>query len=121
MNIDELKAKLYTPIEENETWLQNQWPARPNQRLSEYTYLNYQNLQNVFGPEARKKMESAVAEHPEVQVVVVAVLNKSGRLKGPRSFLEEWADYYSQYELFASAAGMPGFVEVFHNLKRERA
>jgi len=117
MKIENLKEKLHTPIKEGETWLQNQWPAQPNKRYSDVTYLNYQNIEDLFGRKASTKIHNAVLDHPEIPVVVVAVLDKNGKVEGPRVFIQNEAHYYGQYELFACSAGMDGFVEVFHNVK----
>jgi hypothetical protein len=119
MKIEELKQNLQTPIKEDETWLQNQWPAQPNKRYSDVTYLNYQNIEDLFGKKANTKIRKAVLDHPEVPVVVVAVLDKNGKVEGPRAFVQNEAEYYGHYELFACAAGMDGFVEVFHNVKKK--
>jgi hypothetical protein len=115
--LERLKQELTTPVEASESWLQNQYPARPDKRYAQTTYLNYQNLEDLFGAEARHRIEQAVKEHPDVKVVIVAELTKTGRLKGPRSFIENEAEYYGQYELFAVAAHMGGFVEAFHNFE----
>ena len=115
MNVKELMAELKSA---NVSWLENQYPAIPSERYSSKTYLNYQNLQDCFGEKAKNKIQNAVLDHPEVHVVVVAELYRSGKRKCPRVFIQNEADYYGQYELFACAALMEGFVEVFHNIKR---
>lgn len=118
MQIQELKVKLTTEIDPSATWLENQFPTIPEKRCSELTYLNYQNVEDCFGIEARKKLETAVKKNPEIKVVIVAVLTKAGKVKGPRAFIENEALYYGQYELFNTSAGMDGFVEIFHNIKK---
>jgi len=117
MNVEELKKALTTEVPASDTWLENQYPAVPSKRCHQSTYLNYQNIEDCFGRGAREQIEKAVKEHPEIPVVIVAVLDKRGRPKDPRTFLHNEAQYYGHYELFACAAGMKGFVEVFHNIK----
>lgn len=117
MKIEELKKALTTEVPASDTWLQNQYPAQPNKRYAKETYLNYQNIEDTFGKEASTKIHNAVLDHPEIPVVVLAVLGKTGKVLGPRVFIQNEAHYYGQYELFATSAGMKGFVEVFHNIK----
>ena len=117
--LERLKAELVTEVKPSETWLQNQYPAQPNKRYAPSTYLNYQNLEDLFGPQARAKIAEAVNQHPEIKVVILAELTKTGTLKRPRSFIGDEAAYYGQYELFGCAAHMAGFIEVFHNFKKD--
>lgn len=122
MNVQGLKVALALDKSSAEhlsgSWLENQYPKNPSGRCSKVTYLNYQNLEDCFGVEARGKIEKYVAERPEVRVVIVAALGKRGKPRGPKVFLKNEADYYTQYELFAVAFHMHGFVEVFHNIER---
>jgi hypothetical protein len=118
MKIEELKKALTTEISASDTWLKNQYPAQPNKRYAKETYLNYQNLEDVFGKEAADALKQWLEKHPEEQVVVVATLTEKGRIgKKPRLFTSPESAYYGQYTLFASAAHLNGFVEVFHNFK----
>lgn len=117
MNVEELKKALITEVPPTDTWLQNQYPAIPSKRYSSLTYLNYQNIEDCFGKDARQQIEKAVTAHPEIPVVILAALDKRGRLRGSRSVVQNEAQYYGHYELFACAANMEGFVEVFHNIK----
>lgn len=118
MKIEELKKALATEVPASSVWLQNQYPAIPSKRCSSLTYLAYQNLEDVSGVEARTSMEEFLAKHPDAKIVVVAEITKTGKPKKKlRAFTDNEALYYPQYELFASAAHMEGFVEVFHNIK----
>lgn len=118
MNIEELKKALTTEVPASSTWLQNQYPALLTKRCSSLTYLNYQNLEDCSGVEARKSMEAFLAKHLGHNIVIVAELTKSGKPKKKlRIFADNEALYYTQYELFGCAAHMEGFVEVFHTIK----
>jgi hypothetical protein len=119
MKIEELKQKLETPIEASDTWLKNQWPAQPNKRYSELTYLNYQNLSDVFPdrPDLKEQTETVIKEHPKIQLVILARLDSKGRVTGFIALHEPDSLYYGQYELFAGAYHLKGFCEVFHNIK----
>lgn len=102
--------------EASATWLQDQYPALPDKRLSKLTHLCYQNIEDNYGKETADQMKKFV-ETEKRPVVVVAEITKSGmKSKRPRAFVDEEACYYSQYELFAASAHMHGFVELFHNL-----
>ena len=46
-------------------------------------------------------------------------LNKKGKYTTPMFLVENDARYYPQYELFASAYHLTGFVELFHNSKKK--
>ncbi len=118
MKIEELKKALATEIEPSATWLKNQYPAQPNKRYAKETYLNYQNIEDVFGKETADSLKQWLEKHPEEKVVVVASLTAKGRIgPKPRLFTDPESVYYGQYELFACSAHLSGFVEVFHNFK----
>jgi len=120
MKIIELKELFREEIKPSDTWLHNQYPAHPSKRCSPKTYLNYQNIEDCFNIEARKQIEKAIEKHPEISVVIVAVLDKRGKVRHPRTFIRNEAEYYKHYELFACSAHMPGFIEVFHNIKKKQ-
>lgn len=104
-----------------DSWLKDQYPGRPENRLSELTYLKYENLEQFLSKDHADKMRNFLALHKEEGVVVLLPVGKSGRVgKRPRLLLREEVYYYSKYELFAPAAHLNGFVEIFHNLKRSR-
>lgn len=116
--LSSLKAKYKQP-ESSATWLQNQYPALPSERLDKVNYLNYDNLQRV--PDFKNeipKIKRMLADHPEVPFVILAVLDSSGKYRRPLILAERDALYYPQYELFAGAYHLKGFVELFHNQKR---
>ena len=119
MNLVELKEKLpYKP--KNQSWLQNGYPARPEDRCQKITKENYQNLDDCFGVVARKELQKFIKEKPDVPVVVLAPLSKTGKISSgksgkPRLFIGNEALYYPQYELFACSANLDGFIEVFHH------
>jgi len=121
MILDELKKQLKSKdIPVTNIWLENQYPARPSERLSTKTFLNYQNIQDFKGLQARKTLEEFLAKNPEAEVVIVAELTKDGKPKKKfRMFLDNEARYYSMYELFCNAAHMEGFIEIFHNIKKK--
>jgi hypothetical protein len=120
MNLEEIKQHLRYEIKPDETWLHNCYPARPEHRCDVSTLDNYQNIEDVFGLEAKKKIERAVKKNPLVAVVILAELPKSGKMPKkvtPLVFLNNEAHYYKRFELF-SASLQPtchGFIEVFHH------
>lgn len=127
MKIDELKEKLKSQnIQASDTWLENQFPARPQERYSKLTYMNFQNIEDNFGKEARTQLEEFLKAHPDKKTVVLAELTEKGNVKKkPRLFMDSgigydnFASYYGIYELFACASHMHGFVEVFQNVAQK--
>lgn len=118
MNLVELKQKLPYKVRSSESWLENNYPSRPEDRCQKITKENFQNIEDVFGIDARKRIEQGVKKFPDVPVVILAKLPKSGNIpKKPRevAFVKENVSYYRQYELFASSAHLDGFIEVFHH------
>jgi hypothetical protein len=117
MQIQELKEKLKSEIKPSETWLQNQFPANPNERYSKHTFNNFQNITDVFSKETSEQLREFLKEHSEKKVVVLARLTSKGRLnKKPLLLTEPDSMYYGNFELFASAFHLTGFVEVFQNI-----
>jgi len=122
MRPQELMQVLTTPIDPSESWLQNQYPARPSARYSDRTYLNYQNLADCFGSIVKENVIRLLREHPEIKIVIVAELTPRGNpRKQPTIFVDPESDYYGNYELFACAFHLAGFIEVFHNFKKAGA
>jgi hypothetical protein len=118
MQIQELKQKLKSTIQPSETWLENQYPANPNERYSKYTFNNYQNITDIFNEDASKSLKEYLEKHPEKKIVVLARLTSKERLnKTPLLLDEPDSLYYDQYELFACAFHLTGFIEVFQNIK----
>lgn len=91
MKLKELKELFREEIAPSDTWLHNQYPAPPSKRCSPKTYLNYQNIEDCFSSEARQQIQKAIEEHPEIPVVILAVLGKRGKVRGPRTFLRNEA------------------------------
>jgi len=124
MKLDELREKLRSKnVKPSDTWLENQYPARPSERYSKLTYNNYDNIEENFGREARTQLEEYLKKNPDKKVVVLAGLTKKGNIqKKPRIFVDAWigydnfASYYGNFELFACAVHMDGFIEVFQNI-----
>jgi hypothetical protein len=127
MKIDELKEKLKSQnIQASDTWLENQFPARPSERYSKLTYLKYENIEENFGKEARTQLEEYLKKNPDKRVVILAALTKKGNVKKkPVMFMDtgigydNFASYYGIYELFACSAHLDGFVEVFQNVAQK--
>lgn len=116
--LDELKSR-YTVPKAGDTWLQNQYPALPLERLDKRNYMNYANLEKFTATaEWIPKIKKLVRVHSDVPIVVLARLDASGRFTKPMILVQNDALYYPQYELFASAYHLKGFVELFHNQKR---
>lgn len=116
MNLKELKNILPTS---KESWLENQYPGRPKDRYAKQTYLNYDNLKDVFSVDIEKDVEVLLKDHPSEQVVILAKLGLSGsRIGRPFLLTHPESNYYGHYELFACAFHLRGFVEVFHNIQR---
>jgi hypothetical protein len=116
-NLQELKEKLKSEIEPSDTWLKNQYPANPNERYSKLTYNNFQNITDIFDEVVSEQLKEYLKKHPEKKVVVLARLTSKGRLnKKPLLLVEPDSLYYGQYELFACAFHLTGFVEVFQNI-----
>jgi hypothetical protein len=111
-----IKARYHSPLS-SDSWLQNQYPAIPSERLDSKNYLAYQNLEPFkedINIEGVKRMQK---EKPEIPFVILAEINKNGKYKKPVFLAESDARYYPQYELFTSAYHLSGFVELFHNHK----
>jgi hypothetical protein len=121
MKITELKEKLQSKnIQVSETWLRNQFPAQPSERYSKLTFMNFQNIEDNFGKEAKEELEEFLKKPRiiPINVVILAELTKNGKAKKkPRLFAGSEALYYGQYELFACSAHMEGFVEIFQNVR----
>jgi len=118
MNLVELKQKLPYKVKSGETWLENGYPSRPEDRCQKITKENFQNIEDVFGIDSRKQIEKAVKTNPKIPVVILAKLPKSGKIPKdpqPLTYIQSEASYYTQYELFASASHIHGFIEVFHH------
>lgn len=105
--------------EASQSWLENQYPAQPKDRLKKSNYLNYDNLKPFENLE--KFVREHLNFHPKEKIVVLAIITKTKRLcKRPIAILRENDSlYYPQFELFASAYHLSGFVELFHNTKIE--
>jgi len=125
MKLQELKEKLTSKgVQTSESWLENQYPARPSERYSKLTYLNLTNIEDNFGKEAKEQLEKYLLKNPNKRVVVLAGLTEKGNVqKRPRIFVDSgvgydnFASYYGIYELFACAVHMHGFIEVFQNIQ----
>lgn len=124
MKLKELKdvfSKLNADVSPSSSRLENQYPAKPMDRYTEQTYMKYENLTDVF-PRDGKRMESLIKkylnEHPHKKIVALAILNSKGQKIQPIILEEPDSLYYGEYELFACALCLEGFVEVFHNIKR---
>lgn len=116
--LDELKSR-YTSPKAGDTWLQNQYPALPSERLDMRNYLSFGNLKMFPAlKDEIPKIMKLVHDKPDVPFVVLARLDSAGRYTKPVFLLGNDALYYPRYELFASAHHLQGFVELFHNQKR---
>lgn len=104
----------------SESWLQDQYPGRPENRLSEKTFMKFENLQQFLGKESADSMRKFLKSHKDERVAVLLPIGRTGRAgKKPRLLLREDVYYYSHYELFAPAAHLHGFVEIFHNFQKQ--
>jgi len=102
-----------------DTWLQNQYPAYPKDRLKSENYLNYKNLEPFPEDINISEVKRLIKEKPDVPIVILARISKQKKYLKPIILVENDARYYPQYELFASAYHVTsGFVELFHNQKR---
>lgn len=104
--------------EASQSWLENQYPAQPKDRLKKSNYLAYDNLKPFENLE--KFVREYLKAFPKKKIVVLAIITKTKRLcKRPVIVLRESDSlYYPQYELFACAYHLSGFVELFHNTKK---
>lgn len=99
------------------TWLENQYPAKPKDRLKKSNYLNYEHLKPF--EDLEEIVKKFLTEHLDEKVVIVAKITKTKRLcKTPLLILRKpHSLYYPLYELFACAYHLSGFVELFHNVQ----
>lgn len=112
MKLNELKEKLGETLQTS-----NEYPTDPRKRYSKLTYMAWQNIEDIFGKQSAESLKKYLENHPEERVVVLAGLTPKGRMNPkPRLFGYPESAYYGQYTLFAPAAHMSGFVEVFQNL-----
>ena len=121
MKLKELKEKLnLTPS--TDSWSKNEYPANPNERYSPLTYMNYDNIKDVFPKDSEGLISSLkryLEENPEAKIVILAKLDKNGRRRGkPRLFTEPESFYYGQYTLFGCSARLSGLVEIWHNFNK---
>jgi hypothetical protein len=112
-----IKARYHSPLS-SDSWLQNQYPAIPSERLDKKNYLAFENLEPFQKDIRIDEVKRLLKEKPEVPVVILAKINKDGKYLKPVILVESDARYYPQYELFASAYHLSGFVELFHNQKK---
>jgi len=104
-------------VESSQTWLENQYPAQPKDRLKTSNRLNYGNLQPFDG--LTEAVKDYMQRYPKKKIVILAVITKTKRLckKHILALREPDSYYYKSYELFACAYHLSGFVELFHNFE----
>jgi hypothetical protein len=118
MKLEMIKKKMAMISTSKESWLKNQFPAEPSERLNKINYLNYQNIEDCFDKETMSSMKKYIDENLNVKVLVLVSLDENGKpIKKPRAFVNDEVKYYTMYELFASSANMKGFIEIFHNIR----
>lgn len=105
----------------SDTWLINQYPAYPKDRLKKSNYLNYEHLE-TFDRDLTEKVKTMIFKEHNIPTVILATITKTKKLcKRPLLILiKAEAYYYKQYELFASAFRLSGFVELFHNIEASK-
>jgi hypothetical protein len=115
--IKQLIEKEKSIAKPSDTWLQNQYPAYPKDRLKPENYLNYKNLEPFVKDVNISEVKRLIRDKPDVPIVILARISEQKRYLKPLILVESDARYYPQYELFASAYHISGFVELFHNQK----